>query len=171
MIGPEYCDAMARYNAWQNWQMADAFAGLDVAEFEADRQGFFGSIQATANHLLWADLMWMSRFEDGDAPTDGIGGSVRMTQNLAEWRSERLRLDARILGWSGRVGTGELAGPLTWVSGLVGREVTRDFAPCVVHMFNHQTHHRGQIHAMLTQAGAVAPVTDFAFMPDTGAWL
>ncbi|WP_255564193.1 DinB family protein [Mameliella sp. CS4] len=171
MITPEYCLVMARYNAWQNRQVKRAFGALDDAALVKDRKAFFGSILGTANHLLWGDMIWMSRFSDTPRPEGGIKESPALTASRGDWEIARFRTDADILLWAEQLRAVELAGELSWYSGAVGRNVSKPMALCVTHMFNHQTHHRGQIHAMLTAAGVAAPVSDLAFMPEEGPWL
>lgn len=171
MIEPDYCLTMARYNAWQNRQLIPVLGELDAAEATRDRGAFFGSILGTANHLLWGDRMWMSRFSDSEKPPGGIKESPRLTPSVQDWRVERFRTDGEILLWAERLRAVDLPGDLSWYSGAAGRNVVKPVALCVTHMFNHQTHHRGQIHAMLTAAGAEAPVSDLAFMPVDGPWL
>ncbi|WP_372836839.1 DinB family protein [Puniceibacterium confluentis] len=165
MISPSYCTTMARYNAWQNGQLRAAFAVLSAADWAQERGAFFGSIRATASHLLWGDTIWMSRFDGGDAPAGGIADSGALVSTVSEWSLARGLLDARIARWAEGLRPEDLDGPLTWYSGAVRAQVTQPLALCVAHMFNHQTHHRGQIHAMLTAAGSTAPVSDLAFMP------
>lgn len=165
MLSLEGCRTLARYNAWQNDSLYTAAAGLDEAARRAPRGAFFGSIQATLNHLLWADRMWLSRLGRGEAPGGGIAGSVAL---FAEWQalwSARRALDAEIVVWAQALSGADLAGDLSWYSGATGRDMVRPKALCVLHMFNHQTHHRGQVHAMLTAAGAVPGPTDLVFAP------
>lgn len=165
MITPDYIRTMARYNAWQNQSLFGAAAGLDAAARDMDRGAFFGSIRGTLSHLLWADLTWMSRFDGGEAPGAGIAGSA----DLFGW-DEMLRLrpqvDARIAGWAWMVLEDDLAGEITWYSSVLGREASGALGFCAVHFFNHQTHHRGQVHAMLTAAGARPDATDLFVVPD-----
>ena len=168
MIDASFTVQMARYNAWQNRQLKAIFKERGEAWLRETGQGFFGSIFATANHLLWADMIWMARFTQSPAPKGGIAESIAFTDTLPDWDIARFRMDARILDWAENLRSTELFGDLTWYSGAQGREVSRPRALCVAHMFNHQTHHRGQIHAMLTAAGATAPVSDLAFMPEDG---
>ena len=168
MIDASFTVQMARYNAWQNRQLKAIFKERGEAWLRETGQGFFGSIFATANHLLWADTIWMARFTQSPAPKGGIAESTAFTDTLPDWDIARFRMDARILDWAENLRSTELFGDLTWYSGAQGREVSRPRALCVAHMFNHQTHHRGQIHAMLTAAGATAPVSDLAFMPEDG---
>lgn len=165
MITPAFCQTMARYNAWQNQSIHHAAAGLDDAAREAGRGAFFGSIRATLSHLMWGDLMWIARFDGGDGP----GGSIAASPDLFDWPTlwaERPRLDARIAAWAWMVTEEDLAGETRWYSHAMGRDLARPTALCVVHLFNHQTHHRGQVHAMLTAAGARPGDTDLPFMPD-----
>ena len=168
MIDAGFTVQMARYNAWQNRQLKAIFKERGEAWLRETGQGFFGSIFATANHLLWADTIWMARFTQSPAPKGGIAESIAFTDILPDWDIARFRMDARILDWAENLRSTELFGDLTWYSAAQGREVSRPRALCVAHMFNHQTHHRGQIHAMLTAAGATAPVSDLAFMPEDG---
>ncbi|WGW03178.1 DinB family protein [Tropicibacter oceani] len=171
MITPEYCLTMARYNAWQNKQLKAAFQALGDKELGKDRKAFFGSILATANHVLWGDRLWLSRFTGVPAPAGAIAESTGLTDSGAQWAVERFRTDGALIQWAERLRAVELSGPLSWHSVILGREISKPKALCVLHLFNHQTHHRGQIHAMLTAAGAEAPVSDLAFMPEEGPWL
>ena len=165
MVTPGYCVTMARYNAWQNLSLYRAAATLDAAARELDRGAFWGSIRRTLAHLCWGDQIWMSRFDDGPGPE--IGNEQALAQY--DWdtiRSLRPQLDARIAGWAHHVMDGELDGDLTWYSGMLGHDMTRPKALCVMQLFNHQTHHRGQVHAMLTAAGARPEDTDLQVMPE-----
>jgi len=167
VIDKGYVLSMAHYNTWQNRQLADIFGQMNEAEVIRDRGAFFGSIFGTVNHLLWGDTIWMSRWcRDIERPTGGIPESPHLTPTLGAWSAERFRLDGRILIWAETLRNIDLRGPLSWYSGALKADVTRPLDLCVVHMFNHQTHHRGQIHAMLTQAGATPPVSDLFAMPE-----
>jgi uncharacterized damage-inducible protein DinB len=166
MMTPDLCQAFARYNAWQNASIYGAAATLSEAERRRDRGAFFGSIHATLSHLLWGDTVWMSRFDDWDRPEVGIAGSVDFEPDWARLVQRRGEADARIRDWAGRVTPEWFAGDRTWYSGVLGRDVTKPAGYCVAHFFNHQTHHRGQVHAMLTAAGARPGDTDLFAMPD-----
>ncbi|MDU8929197.1 DinB family protein [Alisedimentitalea sp. MJ-SS2] len=170
MIDSDYVKTMARYNDWQNRQMETSFAVLSEEALQADRGAFFGSIQGTLSHLLWGDWIWMSRFDGGDGPEGGIPDSAGMILTFRDWAEARDRMDARILRWAEGVSTADLAGDLTWFSGAAGFEVSRPLAMCVTHMFNHQTHHRGQLHSMATATGAKDWVSDLFLMPEEGDW-
>lgn len=165
MVTPEYCRVMARYNAWQNDGLRRMLEAMPEAELRRDRGAFFGSIMATVNHVLWADRVWMARIAGTDRPPGGIAESVGLTPTAAVWGAERFRTDGAITLWAEGVAAVDLVGDLVWQSALTGREERRPVALCVVHMFNHQTHHRGQVHAMLTAAGLEPGTTDLFLMP------
>ncbi|KIN61180.1 DinB family protein [Sulfitobacter noctilucae] len=168
MIDCGYVVMMSRYNAWQNRQLMDITKAMDEAALRADHGAFFGSIMNTLNHILWADTLWMSRFCDDVAPP-GVPGSesVSFTETWGSWQAERFRMDGRIRIWAETLSNLDLLGNESWFSGIMDAEITQPKAQCVAHMFNHQTHHRGQIHAMLTATGQGAPTTDLCFLPDT----
>ena len=166
MIGADYAQLMARYNAWQNDSLYRAAGTLDDAARRLDRGAFFGSIHGTLAHLLWGDAMWMSRFDGWEAPGSGIRESATWIENWDDLKARRIEADAGIRDWAFRLSDAALAGDLTWKSGALNREVTKPFGALVVHFFNHQTHHRGQVHALLTAAGAVPEATDLFILPD-----
>lgn len=165
MITPEFCQMMASYNTWQNEQMRAAAEKLTEAELRADQGAFFGSIMGTMNHLLWGDLSWMARFDGGDFPEGSIEESPTHTPTLAVWSAERFRTDGRIKQWSDKLHNIDLQGDITWFSGSQNRDVAVPLAQAIVHFFNHQTHHRGQVHSLLTAAGQTIGDTDLVFMP------
>ena len=167
MMTSGLCRTLARYNAWQNANLYGTADTLADAERRRDRGAFFGSIHATLSHLLWGDTIWMSRFDGWDAPGGGIVGSAAFEPDWERLEARRREADARILEWAGRVAPEWLGANMTWHSGALGREITKPAGFCVAHFFNHQTHHRGQVHAMLTAAGARPGNTDLFAMPDT----
>lgn len=171
MPAPEDVLMLARYNAWQNRSMKAALEPLPAATVQQNLGAHFGSMLATVNHLLWADRMWMSRLAGWPAPGGGIAQSTEMTPTLPAWGAERFRLDGRLILWAEGLRAVSLRGDLRWYSGATGRDQVKPVAQCVLHMFNHQAHHRGQVHAMLTAAGGAGWTTDLAFMPQTGPWL
>jgi uncharacterized damage-inducible protein DinB len=166
MMTPELCATMARYNAWQNANLYGAAGHLTDEARRLERGAFFGSIHATLSHVLWGDTVWMSRFDGWERPEVAIRDSAGFEPDWDRLGARREEADARIVGWSLRVEPDWLAGDLTWFSGALGREITRSAGLCVAHFFNHQTHHRGQVHAMLTAAGARPGDTDLFAMPD-----
>lgn len=169
MISPEYCRLMARYNAWQNTGLREMIGGMDRTTLLEDRGAFWGSIMGTLNHALWGDHVWISRFDGRTPPDATLQDSPTFTPTPAVWAAERFRMDARITLWAESVHAIDLTGDLAWYSGAMKRDVTKNKALCVVQMFNHQTHHRGQVHQMLTALGLKPDDTDLPFMPDEDA--
>ena len=167
MPNAKYAVAMARYNLWQNENLIAAASGLDDATRQLDRGAFFGSIERTFAHILWGDRIWLARFAGTPAPAAGsIAESATMPQGWAAFCADRAEFDRRILSWAHGLMPSWFEGDLSWYSGAVGRQVTKPKSQLVMQLFNHQTHHRGQIHAMLTAAGAKPGDTDIPFMPE-----
>lgn len=165
MIEAGYVRKMARYNAWQNRQLTDLLGGVDDDVLRADRGAFFGSIFGTLNHILWGDTLWMSRFHDRIPPPPEGSGHLTFTPTFAVWSAERFRLDGAIRMWADTLRSLDMKRRLTWHSGTMNRDFTAPLEECITHAFNHQIHHRGQVHAMMTAAGLKAPVSDLIFMP------
>jgi uncharacterized damage-inducible protein DinB len=156
---------MARYNRWQNENLYGAADALSDAERQRTRGAFFGSIHATLNHLLWGDRIWMSRLAGTPRPEGGIPQSVSLYADWNDLKRERAAFDTVIVDWADQLEDASLAGELTWFSGAIKAEVRKPKWLLVTHMFNHQTHHRGQVHCMLTQAGSKPGDTDLPFTP------
>ena len=166
MASQEYVLLMARYNMWQNENLITAASGLDQAARQAERGAFFGSIEKTFSHLLWGDGIWLSRFEDRDPPANYKLDSTALIESWDRFLDDRAALDRQILDWAHQVSPEWFVGDLTWYSGMSGRTASRPKKMLSVQLFNHQTHHRGQIHAMLTAAGAKPDATDIQAIPE-----
>jgi len=165
MIDLAYVQRMARYNRWQNANLYGVADTLPDAKRRRERGAFFGSIHATLNHLLWGDRIWMSRLAGMPKPDAGIPQSVSLIADWDELKRERAAFDAVIVDWADRLDASALQGELTYYSGAIKAEVHKPKWVLVTHMFNHQTHHRGQVHCMLTQAGGKPSDTDLPFLP------
>jgi uncharacterized damage-inducible protein DinB len=166
MIDPAYVAAMARYNRWQNVSLYEAADTLSDAARRADRGAFFKSIHGTLNHVLWADVIWLSRIAEGSAPSCGIAASASYVDHWDALKRERAACDARLIQWAEGLDADALAGELTWrpASAVGDATVTKPRWLVIAHIFNHQTHHRGQAHALLTAAGAKPQATDLVVM-------
>jgi uncharacterized damage-inducible protein DinB len=166
MITPAYVRTMAAYNRWQNRNLYGAAETLSDEARKEPRGAFFGSIHATLNHVLWADQIWMSRFAGTPTPkAKSIKDSVAQHVSWAELRAARETFDETMVGWADGLDAPALEGDLTWFSGAAGRELTKPKGLLIAHLFNHQTHHRGQVHCLLTQCGAKPDATDLPFQP------
>lgn len=167
MITPAYVRTMAAYNAELNVRVYAAAGRLSDAERRADRGAFWRSIHGTLSHLLWADRIWLARFGLGTPPDTAIADSDRMVEDWDDLWAQRQALDAAMLAWADTLDPALLEGDLDWWSGAAGRQMKKPRALCMIQIFNHQTHHRGQIHALLTRAGEATGATDLPFvLPD-----
>ncbi len=167
MITQDYVRMMAAYNAEMNRRLYAAAAALSDQERRADRGAFWHSIHGTLAHLLWGDCQWMSRFDGWEKPDLPIGQSAGIIEDFDELRTRRVKADADIEAWARRIDDAWLAADLVWFSGAAQREMRRAKGKLLVHFFNHQTHHRGQVHAMLTACGQQTGDTDlFLVVPD-----
>ena len=169
MISPDCCRMMAAYNAEMNRRLFGAADGLDDAARRVDRGAFWGSLHGTLSHLLWGDTTWMSRFDGGAKPPVAQKDSAHMVDDWAALKAARIAMDARIAGWVAGLTEARLAAPLTWFSGQSGRQVSMPLWITATHFFNHQTHHRGQAHALITAAGATTADTDLPWVVDLAA--
>ncbi|MET1046797.1 MAG: DinB family protein [Hyphomicrobium sp.] len=167
MISPFYVRTLARYNAWQNANIYGACENLSDAQRKENRGAFFGSIHATLNHILWADQIWLWRLGIGPGPAKrSIADGLTLFDDWKELSNERRRFDDVIGDWSAGLDQQALDGELAWLSGATGRDMRTAKALIVTHIFNHQTHHRGQVHALLTGFGVKPDLTDLPFGPD-----
>jgi len=167
MIDTDYIRMMARYSAWQNANVTASADALEDAGRQAGRGAFFGSIQGTLNHLLWGDRIWMHRFAETGLPrTASIRESVDETDGWTDYCPARSAMDSVISDWAARLEPSWLDGDLTWFSTAADRSICKPKQALVVHFFNHGTHHRGQVHAMLTASGCATADTDVPLMPD-----
>jgi uncharacterized damage-inducible protein DinB len=162
-----YLAMMAAYNAWCNERLYDAAAQLSDADYRADRGVFFRSLHGTLNHILVADRIWMKRLTgEGDAPNrlDAI-----LFDRLADLRAARAAEDERIVAFVDSLPQERLDKPVSYSSLVNPALITQPLWPVLVHVFNHQTHHRGQAHAVLTGLSVDAPSLDLVlFQRQTG---
>ena len=167
MISTDYIRTMAAYNRWQNTSLYGAAGTLSDAERKAERGAFFGSIHGTLNHIVWGDTLWLSRFGASEPPpaVTSMAGTTGIYPEWDDVAAARGDLDGVIAAWAEALDPAWLAAEMTWTSMALKREFTQPHWLLATHMFNHQTHHRGQVHAMLTSAGAKSDDTDMPFMP------
>jgi uncharacterized damage-inducible protein DinB len=141
----------AAYNAWANERLYDAAAKLADADYRADRGAFFKSVHGTLNHMLVADRVWMRRFTgEGEAPSelDAI-----LFDDLPALRRARQTEDRRIATYVHDLDDGILARDFSYRTISNPTVVVQPLAPALDHFFNHQAHHRGQAHCLLTAIG------------------
>ena len=153
---------MAAYNAWCNERLYEVAAQLPDADYRVDRGAFFKSVHGTLNHILVADRIWMRRFTgEGEAPNrlDAI-----LFEDFAELRAAREKEDARIAAYIDGLSEADLAGRFRYRTITNPTDIEQPLAPALLHFFNHQTHHRGQVHCLLTGLGREAPSLDLLLL-------
>jgi uncharacterized damage-inducible protein DinB len=160
LVNPGYVRTMAAYNAEMNRRLYAAAERIPDPERRRERGAFWGSIHGTLCHLLWGDRMWMFRFDGWEKPDVGQKQSAGLIEDFDELRHQRTDADARIVGWAARVNEAWLAEDQVWFSASVQRELRQPRGLLVAHFFNHQTHHRGQVHALITACGEATGDTD-----------
>jgi len=163
MVDRDYCLLMGRYNRWMNERLYALLAEFDDAARKEDRGAFFGSMHGTLNHILWGDRMWLGRFTD--APCDFPAFGAAMYGDFAQLAREREATDRAILEWAGSVTPAWLDGALVYTSKVDGRRRELSRTVAVIHLFNHATHHRGQLTTLIRQTGRDPGVTDLPWLP------
>ena len=163
MISVEYCQLLARYNHWMNERLYAVVSECSPEERVHDRGAFFGSMHRTLNHILWGDRIWLARFTGQAYSVPAFGADTY--PDFAELARERTTTDTAILDWAGQLSPAWLAGTLEYRSASDGK--VRHLANWVAaaHMFQHATHHRGQLATLVRQAGRDVGVTDLPWMP------
>ena len=151
----------ADYNAWANRRLYDAVAALPAGGFERSRSaGFFGSLLGVLNHLLVADRIWMDRLEH--LPPAGLKLDTVLHADLSELRAAREAEDERIGQFVRGLDAADLDSTVAYKTGA-GTPQSDLLGRLLSHVFNHQTHHRGQAHALLTDAGTDPPPLDYLY--------
>jgi len=167
---------MATYNEWMNAKVYAAARQLSDEELVANRKAFFGSILETLNHLVNSDTHWLKRFATHPAEyvaleplrnllAPDVNDLLRFP-DLQSLTEHRQWLDGIIIEWAGTVAEPDLDFVLHYANSL-GIVADKNFFGLLMHFFNHQTHHRGQITTLLSQAGIDVGVTDLnALVPN-----
>jgi uncharacterized damage-inducible protein DinB len=161
-------DMLADYNGWANARLYAAAACLPDADYRADHGAFFGSLHGTLNHLLLGDRIWMHRFT-GEGEEPGKLDAI-LYPDLPALRAARQEEDGRIIRYVRSLGATDLAGTIRYRTTRSPADIEQVLGPLLLHFFNHQTHHRGQAHAILTRLVREAPSFDLlVFQRQTGA--
>lgn len=152
-----YFETLARYNAWANRRLYDAAGQLAEAEYMKPRPSFFGSIHATLNHILVGDRIWISRIEEKKPPKLAL--NQILYGDLVALRVAREAEDQHIINVVAAIGDDQLDRDLAYAN-TKGERFRTPLRLVLGHMFNHETHHRGQVHGLLSQTKVATPVLD-----------
>lgn len=163
MISTDYCRLLARYNRWINERLYALAADMPDAQRKEDRGAFFGSIHRTLNHILWGDRIWLGRFTGEPCHVPPYG--TDMYEDFATLRAERDATDTRILAWAGALDAAWLETTLEYRAASDGKLRAVPAWVVAAHLFQHATHHRGQVTTLLKQSGRDPGVTDLQYLP------
>jgi len=159
----EQACVLAQYNAWMNGKLYEVCGTMSDEERKRDRGAFFHSIHGTLNHILLADSIWMGRFEGEPFAFRGLDQELHAS--FDELRTSRAAMDERIERWAQGLTDAALAAKLEFTSAITKRTHAPTLWTVVLHFFNHQTHHRGQLTTLLSQAGVDYGTTDLFLLP------
>ena len=158
-------DMFAGYNAWANRRLYEAAAGLSDAQYREDRGAFFKSVHGTLNHLLVGDRVWMHRFTGEGEPPARL--DMILFDDFAGLRQARETEDRRIVDYVKGLDETVLAGVIRYQRVTSPEKVEQALSPALAHFLNHQTHHRGQAHGLLTALTGKAPELDLLYYQRT----
>jgi uncharacterized damage-inducible protein DinB len=159
-VTPAHFQTLARYNAWANRRLYVVAETLEAAEYFKPRPAFFGSIHNTLNHILVADRIWLARIEGKEHGITALNQVIYA--DLAALDAARAAEDERLAALVDGLDEAALATERSYKTSAGARHATRlDWI--LTHLFNHQTHHRGQVHDMLSQTPVAPPALDLIF--------
>jgi len=158
-----YYTTMAEYNQWMNRKIYAVCAQLPEETRKKDLGAFFKSIQGTLNHLLYGDRAWMGRFTQQPYVQPKMG--TELYDDFEELQRARFEMDQKIVNWATTLSQDWLNQPFEYTSNIDKQTRILPTWVLVTHMFNHQTHHRGQLTTLLYQLGYDPGITDLPWLP------
>lgn len=169
-------ELLASYNQWMNAKVYEAAGHLSASEVSRNRGAFFGSILGTLNHITVGDTLWLKRFAIHPASQSTLRQVAELPDpasldqilfgSLDALAEHRAWLDEQIIGWMAGLTEHDLNGILTYRN-TKGVAASKRYSSLILHFFNHQTHHRGQVSTLLSQAGVDVGMTDLiALIPE-----
>jgi len=169
-------ELMAAYNQSMNQRLYESTSVLSLSELEKDRGAYFKSIIGTLNHILVGDIIWLKRFANHKTEFN----SLEYVRNLLSpntldeilhstfepLKEARIEMDKAFLNFTSEVVESDLSGVIEYKN-TKGLDFCKNFGQVLQHVFNHQTHHRGQVTTLLSQVGIDVGVTDLLlWIPD-----
>lgn len=163
----EFAGLMAKYNRWMNERIYALCAKVPKADRERDLGAFFGSIHNTLDHIVWADDALLVRLQNSGRRVESY--RPPQIEDFDQLRQRREELDKVISDWAAQVADTDVDQPYEFKSVLYNKTRTLPRYALVAHLFNHQTHHRGQVTALLSRLGYDFGVTDMPWTPGIDA--
>ena len=158
----------AAYNSWANRRLYDAAATIPDRDYRADRGAFFKSLHGTLNHILVGDRVWMRRFTgEGEMPP---GLDAILYDDFATLRAAREAEDRRIEAYMASLDENDLASMISYMTMTNPARIEQRLADALDHFFNHETHHRGQAHCLITGITGDAPSLDYIILQRERGW-
>lgn len=162
-------ELLAIYNQWMNSKVYEAAGQHSATDLAKDRGAFFGSVLGTLNHILVGDILWLKRFathpsclyslrEVADLQNPTSLDQV-LFDDLGDLSEQRIWLDRQIINWTAQLSESDLDFVLSYHN-IKGTPANKRYSSLMLHFFNHQTHHRGQVSTLLSQTGVDIGVTD-----------
>jgi uncharacterized damage-inducible protein DinB len=165
----ELHQTFARYNSWMNGKLLDSCSQLRDDARKKPLSVPFGSLHGLWNHLLVADNIWLSRFEETPLPFKFRGLDRELYADWNELKTARTTLDGKICDFANGLNEERLSSILGWTPATSPTARQMPFWIVLAHFWNHQTHHRGQITCAMELLGADCGVTDLLMLPDLPA--
>ena len=140
---------MANYNIWANRRYFGLCSQLSEQDYKLDRKVFFGSIHNTLNHILLVDILWLARLKESESNVHSLDQILHNDfESLQETRTSE---DQKLLSYLNNLEPSRMKNPIAYRR-LTGKIVEETVEDILISLFTHQIHHRGQVHAMLTQS-------------------
>lgn len=164
MPAAAYFTTLAHYNRWMNKRIYELCTQIPDTQRKKDLNAFFHSIHGTLNHLLLGDRIWLGRFKHTPFLCQSL--NQELYSDFATLHQERTQTDSEILEWVNSLTDMALTARFSFNGVTTGQERTYQLGHLILHFFNHQTHHRGQVTTLITQSGYDIGVTDLLWLPD-----
>jgi uncharacterized damage-inducible protein DinB len=149
---------MARNNLWSNDRLYRAVLALAPGEFEAERTGFFPSIRETLNHILLVDLFYFDMLEERGLGR-AVGARFNPYENAKDLADAQALFDRELVAFCDRLAASDLDRRVATDRGEHGI-IPERIGDLLAHLFLHDIHHRGQVHAMLSGTSVEPPQLD-----------
>jgi len=156
-------ELMAEYNKWMDGKIYGVCQEIPDELRKKDMGAFFKSIHGTLNHIYYGDIAWLERLRDNKFTPRKIG--VDMFDDFEALRAAQEKMDSQILDWARALTPEILNKPFDYVSNVENFSRKLPIWVLATHMFNHQTHHRGQVTTLIKQLGYEPGITDLPWLP------
>lgn len=163
MFPRNYYELMAEYNKWMDDKIYAVCGEIPDNARKKDMGAFFKSIHGTLNHIYYGDIAWLERLRDNKFTPRKLGADI--FNDFDELRAAQEKTDIEIIDWAKTLTPEYLSSTYDYVSNVEGFKRTLPRWVLAAHMFNHQTHHRGQVTTLIKQLGIDPGITDIPWLP------